>query len=90
MEAACLTMNLIPNKLGSFGGELKIPAARMASPLGMQDSIVPTIKSLFILGSEAYVYLKPEDRRRTEKIAPCAKPGRLIGYDDPYCRILWG
>jgi hypothetical protein len=86
-ETAAKILNILPSQTDP---DWRSPHERWATGIGLPDADrKPYIKHLRVFGCTAYVYIKPKYRQKADKMAPRAKKGRFIGYDDPHGRIYF-
>jgi hypothetical protein len=78
-----MTLNLLPSKSANWLS----PWTRWATALNLPVADrKPFIKHLRIYGCTAYSYIKKESRG-TNKLAPRARKGHLVGCDDDHGHI---
>jgi hypothetical protein len=86
-EAAVHLLNQLPTKSNP---NFEAPHERFSKSIGLSEAdCKPRIQHLRTLGCRAYVYRKKEYRVKSEKMAPRADLGYLLGYVDRKGKIFW-
>jgi len=87
METVVQVVNLLPTKANPLS---QSPHERFATALQMPvEARQPHVGHLRAYFCEAYYYIKPQKRDNSDKFAPKAEKGRLIGYADLHGKIYW-
>jgi hypothetical protein len=87
METVIQVKNVLPTS-GNPGR--KSPHELFARGVNMPEpACKPYIAHFRAYFCEAYYFIKPQKRVQSEKLAPRAEKGRLIGYADLHGKIFW-
>ena len=87
METVIQVMNVLPTRANDCKSS---PQEIFAKAINMPTSAhQPHIRHFRAYFYEAYYYVKPAKRERSDKFAPRAVKGRLIGYADLHGKIYW-
>jgi hypothetical protein len=87
IESVVNVLNLLPTAVNPG---IASPFELFAEGVNMPDeALKPYIRHLWSYFCHAYYYIKPAKRDRSDKFAPKAKKGRLIGYGDRHGKIYW-
>jgi Pol polyprotein len=77
-ESAVYVINLLPT---SSNPNNQSPHERLCQFLNLTDASQPYIRHLRTFGCTAYVHIKAETRVQSQKMAPRAEKGFLVGYE---------